>query len=183
MKKFLAVLLTVLLCFLTLPVSVAADSYTDITEASQIATNTNGKYKLSNDITLSNTINFATQGVTIEIDLNGYTLYGSPSAYMFRLAGVDLTISDSSAGQTGRVVPQTTNQNRAVIWMVGGVVSHFTLNGGTIDGSASTAVTSAGCFGRIETPSYFTVNGGAIQNFATTQAGGILYVTAEQLLL
>ena len=180
MKKILSILLSLfLIMFIFASNVVAEDEWIEVSAANEIMTNTSAKYKLTNDITLGGALNFGTNGVEVEIDLNGYTMYGSSSSYMFRLAGVDLTISDYSQEKSGKIIPQTTNQNRAVIWMVGGVTSHFTLNGGTIDGSASTAVTSAGCFGRIETPSYFTVNGGTIQNFATTNSGGILYVTSS----
>ena len=91
MKKFLAILLTVLLCLLTLPVSVAADEWTEITSIDQVASNTSGNYRLTDDITMSGTKNLNYADTEIVIDLNGHNLIGG-STYMFRLEGSHLKI-------------------------------------------------------------------------------------------
>ena len=179
MKKTLSILLTLFLCFTLFPLNVFADGYTEINSVSQIATNVNGNYKLTEDLYLDTNINFGTSGRSITIDLNGYKIYGPTTGYCFRVAGATLTIEDNSLGQTGGIVTRATNERRSIFWLVGGVTSHVIINGGTYDGSSLTNVTSNGAMCVIETPSTFEINAGTFENFATSNEGGLFSIAGS----
>ena len=180
MKKIISILLTLFLCLTLFPVGVLAeDDYTEVSSVSNIVTNTNGKFKLTNDLTLSSFINFGSN-VNIEIDLNGHTITGPSGGRLFRLAGVDLTISDSSEEKTGKLIPVGSVNAAAVAGFYGGVESHLTINGGTIDGSQLTGLSALGGAFRMESVNgVLTINDGTFKNFTSTNSGAIVSASGQ----
>ena len=89
----------------------------------------------------------AQTGDTLTLDLNGYAVTGDIPVLVY---GGDLTVTDSSAAQTGSIVGTTT--------AVYGFAGNFTLEGGTIGSDTA----SLGIFAQTAYPMGITLNGGSV---------------------
>ncbi len=178
-----------------------AETMTELAASNALAAQTlasGGSYKLTGNVTLADTV-VLTGGVSLHIDLNGYTLSGTGD--LFLLQGEDaankvqLTICDSSTGSKGKVdLKQTetaaiTLMSNAVLDIYGGTFTGLEMSdtsknvivtkaatctvnqyGGAISGNK---VTSGPI---VISNGTFNMSGGFITGNTATGAGGAIYV-------
>lgn len=172
---------------------------------------TDGYYYLTTDVTCYQQAIAA--NAHVHLDLNGKTVSRSSGGRVYATfnPGAELTIVDSSAGKTGKIVAngQSANQGN-VVWVRYGT---FTLYGGTLDGSNVTATISGasvavdkgtrftmyggtvkgghaavnssgsyGCSGSIQVAGTFILEDGAVSGGKSDNHGGNIYITGTGVM-
>jgi len=154
----------------------------------QTALKGGGTVKLTNDVIAGSNDTYLSvpSGVTVTLDLNGYTMDRHLTAelksdgYVIQVGG-DLTLTDSSATDeektdgTGKITGGNNTNNRGGgVYVYGG---SFTMEGGSICGNRTTVGVDNGGGGGVCSSGTFIMKGGRISgNTATYSSGGGVYV-------
>lgn len=181
-KKFLFILLTLVLCLTLAPAALAAgESPTQVTDETGLRTavTSGGNIQLTQDITLTSTLTITG---TVTIDLNGHVLKLNSSMYGGDATGSVIQVGTSSAKGTLTLkdsAPSTTHNfvedATTGLWIPcaasGCSHTHKIVYGGVITGGSS----STGGGGIFNSNGTFTMSGGNIVG-NTAQSGGGVYV-------
>lgn len=159
-RKAISIFVTVLMVVALMPSMVFADTtYQEWSKADSLPTS--GVYKLTTSVTLSDKVTvggWASERPeqptkTLVLDLNGHTITASSKGAFYVQTSGGLTIEDSSAEGTGKIVSNGSNE----IIYVGGA---FSMTGGTIQNDTSSYALFVNSSGKAD------VSGGSIINAA-----------------
>ncbi|MBC8610467.1 hypothetical protein H8702_04940 [Massilimaliae timonensis] len=159
-RKAISIFVTVLMVVALMPSMVFADTtYQEWSKADSLPTS--GVYKLTTSVTLSDKVTvggWASERPeqptkTLVLDLNGHTITASSKGAFYVQTSGGLTIEDSSAEGTGKIVSNGSNE----IIYVGGA---FSMTGGTIQNDTSSYALFVNGSGKAD------VSGGSIINAA-----------------
>ena len=159
-RKVISIFVTVLMLVALMPSMVFADTtYQEWSKADSLPTS--GVYKLTTSVTLSDKVTvggWASERPeqptkTLVLDLNGHTITASSKGAFYVQTSGGLTIEDSSAEGTGKIVSNGSNE----IIYVGGA---FSMTGGTIQNDTSSYALFVNGSGKAD------VSGGSIINAA-----------------
>lgn len=159
-RKAISIFVTVLMVVALMPSIVFADAtYQEWSKADSLPTS--GVYKLTTSVTLSDKVTvggWASERPeqptkTLVLDLNGHTITASSKGAFYVQTSGGLTIEDSSAEGTGKIVSNGSNE----IIYVGGA---FSMTGGTIQNDTSSYALFVNGSGKAD------VSGGSIINAA-----------------
>ncbi|SCH45197.1 Uncharacterised protein [uncultured Ruminococcus sp.] len=159
-RKAISIFVTVLMVVALMPSMVFADAtYQEWSKADSLPTS--GVYKLTTSVTLSDKVTvggWASERPeqptkTLVLDLNGHTITASSKGAFYVQTSGGLTIEDSSAEGTGKIVSNGSNE----IIYVGGA---FSMTGGTIQNDTSSYALFVNGSGKAD------VSGGSIINAA-----------------
>lgn len=167
-KRFLTIILTAVMIAFILPAAALAaepnfDGWTELSaDGGTLSGGTN--YYLNEDVTL--TTNLTINSGEVTLDLNGHVLKGAVSGSVITLNGAaEFTLTDSSAGKTGKVTGGNTNMGGGVNVSSG---CTFNMTGGTITGN-----TASDEGGGVYNVGAFNMTGGSIIDNTATNGGGV----------